>query len=93
FVLLGKEKKKKRRTRGGHIKTVLLSTTKVNLMDAKTHKTKVAEIKNVVSVPSNAFLARKNVLMKGAIIETSEGKARITNRPGKDGCVQAVLIE
>lgn len=92
FVLLGKEKKKRIRTRGGHFKTILLSTAKVNLIDATTHKAKVAEIKNVISVPSNIFLARKNVLVKGAIIETSEGKAKITNRPGQEGCVQAVLI-
>ncbi|MCL6500455.1 MAG: 30S ribosomal protein S8e [Candidatus Pacearchaeota archaeon] len=92
LVLLGKEKKKKIRTRGGHLKTVLLSTDKANLVDKETNRAKVVEIKNVISVPSNPFLARKNVLMKGAIIETREGKARITNRPGQEGCVQAVPI-
>ncbi len=92
-VLLGKEKKKKIRTMGGRIKTVLLSIDKANLIDSKTQKAKVVKIKNVVEVPSNKFLARRNILMKGAIIDTEAGKARITNRPGQEGCIQAVLID
>ena len=92
IVLLGKEKKKKIRIRGGHMKTILLKTNKANLINKKTNKAKVVEIKNVVEVPSNIFLARKNVLVKGSIIETGAGKARITNRPGQEGSIQAVLI-
>jgi len=92
-VILGKEKKKKLRVRGGKIKTVLLSTDRANLIDPKTQKSKITEIKNVIEVPANKFLARRNILMKGAIIETEAGKAKITNRPGQEGCVQAVLIE
>ena len=56
-------------------------------------KVKKAEIKNVFETPSNRFLARQNILTKGAIVETSEGKARITNRPSQEGSVQGVLIE
>lgn len=92
MVTLGKEKKKILRTRGGHFKTVLLRTDKVNLID-KDKKCSVVKIKNVIEVPSNRFLARKNILVKGAIIETEKGKARITNRPGQEGHVQAILIE
>ncbi len=93
FVILGKDKKKKLRVRGGRIKVILLSTNKANLMDSKTHKSQVVEIKNVLEVPANKFLARRNILMKGALIETEAGKAKITNRPGQEGCVQAILIE
>lgn len=93
IVLLGKEKKKKIKTRGGNFKIILLKTDRANIMDKKTHKAKKVEIKNVSEVPSNIFLARKNVLVKGAIIETNIGRARITNRPGQEGFVQAVLIE
>ena len=93
LVVLGKEKKKKIRTRGGKLKVVLLSADRVNIIDKETKKAKVCAIKNVIEIPSNKFLARKNILMKGAIIETEAGKARITNRPGQEGCVQAVLIK
>jgi len=91
-VVLGEEKKKNIRTRGGNFKTVLLRTNKANIVNTKNKKTEVAEIKQVIEVPSNKFLARRNVIVKGAIIETSIGKARITNRPGQEGSVQAVLI-
>lgn len=92
LTILGQEKKKTIRTRGGKIKTVLLKTNKVNVIDPKTKVAKVVEIKNVLEVPSNRFLARKNVLVKGAIIETELGKARITNRPSQEGQINAVLI-
>ncbi|MEM4153120.1 MAG: 30S ribosomal protein S8e [Candidatus Pacearchaeota archaeon] len=92
YVLLGEEKKKIIRCRGGKLKTVLLRTNKANVMDTKNHKAKVVKIVNVLEVPSNRFLARKNVLVKGAIIETEIGKAKITNRPSQEASVEAVLI-
>ena len=62
-------------------------------MDPKTKKAKKTSIKNVLETPSNRFLARQNILIKGAIIETELGKAKITNRPGQEGSVQAVLVQ
>lgn len=56
-------------------------------------KAKTATIKNVQETPSNVFLARQNILVKGAIIETELGKAKITNRPSQEGNIQAKLIE
>jgi small subunit ribosomal protein S8e len=51
-----------------------------------------AKIINVVETPQNRFLSRQNRLMKGAVIETSLGKAKITNRPTQEGQVNAILI-
>ena len=93
IVKLGKEKKKKIRTRGGNQKIVLLSTDNVNIINKKTKKSEKTKIKNVLETPSNRFLARQNILMKGAIITTEKGTAKITNRPSQEGSVQAVLIE
>jgi len=56
-------------------------------------KSKKSAIKNVLETPANAFLARQNVLIKGAIIETELGKAKITNRPSQEGNIQAILVE
>ena len=92
-VKLGAIKRKKLRARGGHEKIILLSTDEANLIDKKTRKSKKAKIKNVIETPSNKFLARQNILLKGAIIDTDSGKAKITNRPSQEGSVQAVLIE
>ena len=66
IVKLGKLRKKKMRARGGHNKTVLLSSDIANLFDKKTGKFKKAKIKNVLETPSNKFLARQNILTKGA---------------------------
>ena len=52
-----------------------------------------AEIENVVDNPSNVNYIRRNIITKGAIIETSAGTARVTSRPGQDGQVNAVLVD
>ena len=78
---------------GGNIKSVLLSSEFANVMNPKTKKAKKVKILNVVETPSDRFLARQNVLVKSAIIETELGKAKITNRPSQEPTIQAVLIQ
>lgn len=92
-VKLKDTKKKKIKIRGGKIKTVLLSADTANIIDKKTKKSRKAKIITVIETPSNRFLARQNILVKGAIINTEIGKAKITNRPSQEGVVQAVLID
>lgn len=90
-VVLGETKRKQLRVKGGNMKVIMLKSSTANvLVDGKVKK---AEIKNVEETPQNKFFARENRLMKSAIIETSLGKARITNRPSQEGQVNAVLIE
>lgn len=91
IVGLGDRKTRVIRTRSGKDKIVTFRANKVNLVTKG--KTKVTTIKNVLETPSNTFLARQNILVKGAIIETELGKAKITNRPSQEGNVQAILIE
>ncbi len=92
-VKLKEKKNKTLRTMGGNLKTVLLSEEVANIIDPKTKKSKKAKITNVLETPANRFLARQNILIKSAIIETDLGKAKITNRPSQEGMVQAVLIK
>ena len=91
IVKLGEEKKKKLRIKGGVRKTVLLSTKQVNVQTNQGKKK--LEIKNVLETPSNKFLARQNVITKGTIVQTSDGKVRITNRPSQEGIINGVLVE
>ena len=91
IVTLGEPKRKTLRVKGGNTKTILLKTNIINLLINK--KTQKAEIKNVLETPQNFFLARQNRLVKGAIIQTSLGKARITNRPSQEGHINAIFIE
>lgn len=92
-VKLDERKQKIIRARGGSKRTVLLSENFVNIIDPKTKKSKKVQIKNVLETPSNRFLARQNILVKSAIIETELGRARITNRPSQEGMVQGELLD
>ena len=90
-VKIGEEKRKVKRIRGGKKKVSLLNSNFVNI-NVKGGKKKVG-IKNVLETPSNRFLARRNILTKGTIIDTELGKVRITNRPSQEGMVNGILIE
>jgi len=94
-VKLGKTKRKKIRVKSGKEKIILFMADEIDVIDKKTGKTKKVKIKNVLETPSNKFLARQNILTKGAIVETEPelGKVKITSRPSQQGSVQGVLIE
>jgi small subunit ribosomal protein S8e len=92
-VKLRETKSKILRGLGGNKKTVLLCADYANVFDPKTKKSKKSKIKNVLETPSNRFLARQNILVKSAIIETELGKAKITNRPGQEGAINAILLK
>ncbi len=88
---LGETKRKIIRVCGGNEKAILLKANVVNLTVGK--KTEKVEKKKVLQTHQNTFLARENILLKGAIIQTPKGKAKITNRPSREGVVNAILIE
>ena len=90
-VTIGTQKSKQLRVRSGLRKTILLKADTANIRVG--NKIQPAKIINVESTPQNQFLARQNRLIKGAIIETSVGKAKITNRPSQEGNVNAILLE
>jgi small subunit ribosomal protein S8e len=92
-VKLKDKKSKFLRGIGGNKRIVLLSENFANVIDPETKKSKKVKIKNVLETPSNRFLARQNILVKSAIIETEIGKAKITNRPSQEGNIQAILIK
>ncbi|RLG70279.1 MAG: 30S ribosomal protein S8e [Methanobacteriota archaeon] len=91
---VGEEKKVKRiRTRGGGEKLRLKVTPTANVTDRRTGRGRVVRILGVKHNPANIHYARQNIITRGAIIETEIGTARVTNRPGQEGVVNAVLIE
>ena len=92
-VKFGEEKRKSKKTKGGKIKISHLKAKYVNVHLHENNGTKKVEIKNVLETPSNRFLARQNILTKGTIVETSHGKAQITNRPTQEGVVNGVLVK
>ena len=92
-VKLRETKQKELRGLGGNRKIILLSSNLANVINPETKKSKKVKILNVLETPSDRFLARQNVLVKSAIIETELGKAKVTNRPSQEGSINAVLIE
>jgi len=88
---LGETKRVTKKTIGGKRKNSILRINTINVQNkGKIIKT---SIKTVLETPSNRFLARQNILTKGAIIETELGKVKITNRPTQDGVINGTLVE
>ena len=77
--------------RGNTQKVRALSTNVASVaIDGETVE---ADIEDVVENGANPNYVRRNIVTKGAIIETSEGRARVTSRPGQTGNVNAVLVD
>ena len=92
-VTVGETKRITDRVRGGNTKTGLRTAGEANVLDPETKKMKKVKIVSVLENPADRNFARRNIITKGAIIETEIGKARVTSRPGQDGVVNAVLIK
>ena len=90
---IGERRLRKIRTRGGNYKNRLAVGNTINLIDPATNTAKNAEIFNVVENKANPNYVRRNIITKGAIVETSEGNAKVTSRPGQDGVINGVLIQ
>lgn len=89
---IGERKIKAIRTKGGGKKLRLTNDLKINVVDPKNNKMQVAEIMGVIENHANDHFVRRNIITKGAVVETSLGQVKITSRPGQDGMVNGVLI-
>lgn len=89
---VGETSAKHVKERGCNTKMKTLTADTVNLLDPKTKKFSKAKIVKVVESPANRHFVIRNILTKGAVVETDKGKARITSRPGQEGAINAVLI-
>lgn len=88
---VGEPKLKTVETRGGNEKIRAISANIANV--ATGDGAAAAEIEGVEENPANPNYVRRNIVTKGAIIDTTEGRARVTSRPGQDGQINAVLVE
>ena len=84
---LGEKNLRKIRTRGGNEKHRLAGDNKINVIGAD-GKAQTVEIFGVIE---NSV--RRNIITKGAVVDTAAGKAKVTSRPGQDGVINGVLIE
>ncbi|MCD6373513.1 MAG: 30S ribosomal protein S8e [Thermococcus sp.] len=86
-----REKKKIIRTYGGNRKVRLIEASYANVFDGG--KGKKVKVLRVIENPANRQYVRRDIITKGAIIETEIGKAIVTSRPGQDGVINAVLLK
>jgi small subunit ribosomal protein S8e len=91
-TLIGEPKRRVIDSKGLKSKTPALKLNMVNLTDPKTNQTMRVEILDVEESKANMDYQRRKVITKGTIIQTAQGKAVVTNRPGQDGVLNAVLI-
>ncbi|MGC9150040.1 MAG: 30S ribosomal protein S8e [Candidatus Micrarchaeia archaeon] len=85
------EKREKEHGKGGVLKIKLKKAVYANVLTKEGYKK--ARIKNVIETKDNRNFFRLNIITKGAIIETELGKAIVLNRPGREGAINAKLIE
>jgi len=90
--IIGQNSYKKVRTKGNNRKMRAKTTDIAYVIDPENKKTTKTEIISVVENTANIHYVRRNIMNKGAIIETKLGKARVTSRPGQTGTINAVLI-
>ncbi len=83
---------KKYRVRGANLKLRILTTQTINVFDPATKKMQPAKIVTVRENPSNPNYVQRNIITKGAILETEVGLVRVRSRPGQDGILNGVRV-
>ena len=81
------------RVRGANEKLRILTANSVNVYDPATKSMKVAKIVTVRENPANPNYVQRNVITRGAILETDLGLVQVRSRPGQDGVLNGVRIE
>lgn len=79
------------RTRGGGRKHAVKYATFANVLTKQGYKK--TKITGVMESGDNRNFARLGIITKGAVINTELGKAKVTNRPGQEGGINAMLVE
>ena len=90
---LAEKKTKTLRVIGGQKKQKILSANVIHVYDPKIKKYSHESIKTIVENAANRHFVRRNIMTKGAIVETAKGKVKITSRPGQVGVLQGILVK
>jgi len=93
YTYLGASRLEKLRTRGGNGKVRMLKADYANVVDPATKKTQKVKILTVKENSANPNFVQRNIINRGAMIQTEIGLAKVTSRPGQDGAVNAVLVK
>jgi len=91
YTSIGKKRVKEYRETGGNIKKSLVVAEEANVFDGSKHKK--VKILSVIGNNANRHFVRRNIITKGAVIKTEIGDAKVVNRPGQEGHINAVLLK
>jgi small subunit ribosomal protein S8e len=80
------------RVRGAHRKVRILTASTVNVYDPANGLMKVAKLVTVRENPANPNFVQRNVITRGALVETDLGLVRIRSRPGQDGVLNGIRV-
>jgi small subunit ribosomal protein S8e len=89
---LGPGTVKKYRVRGANLKLRILTVQTINVFDPATNTMQAARIVTVRENPANPNYVQRNIITKGAILETDLGLVRVRSRPGQDGVLNGVRL-
>lgn len=92
-TFMGEDQQKLVRTRANHQKVKMLAASTINVMDQKAGKASKATIKTVTENPANIHYVRRNIITKGAVVDTDKGKVKVTSRPGQSGSLSGILVK
>ena len=92
FAFIGAARRKLYRTKGANRKVRVLKEQVANVLDPRTSTTKKVKIVTVKENSSNPHYVTRNIMTRGAVVQTEIGLAKITSRPGQDGVINAVLV-
>ena len=94
FAYLGEEDQRKNYRKTAGSQTVrLLAVHEINVNDPKEGKTVRSTINTVLENDADPNYVRRNIVTKGAIVDTDIGRVRVTSRPGMHGVVSGGLLE
>ncbi|MCY3411027.1 MAG: 30S ribosomal protein S8e [Candidatus Heimdallarchaeota archaeon] len=86
-------RKKKISGMGNTYKFKLYRSNTINVTVPSTGKTEVATIQDVNENNASKEFRRRDIITKGAILKTSVGDVKVTNRPGQEGHINGILLE
>jgi small subunit ribosomal protein S8e len=94
FAFVGENDTRKLYRKTAGLQTVrVLSVSSINVNKPKEGKTIRAKITNVINNDADTNYVRRNIVTKGAIVETDIGQVKVTSRPGMHGVVSGILLE
>ncbi|MHB1435388.1 MAG: 30S ribosomal protein S8e [Thermoplasmata archaeon] len=93
FATVGETAVKPVRSRGGNQKLRIMLTAAINVYDPATRAMRPAKVLTVRENPANPNYVQRNIITKGALVETDVGLVEVRSRPGQHGILNGVRVE